>query len=305
MSASVRDVLALATLRLDQAGVDSPRHDAEVLLASVLGRPRAGLTAVTAVDDAQQLAFSQAVDRRTNREPLQHITGLGGFRYLDIEVGPGVFVPRPETEVMTGVAIDELTRFVAAGVESPRAVDLCSGSGAVAISMASEVPRAVVTAIELSPEAHAYAVRNARRISLQQPGHHDVDLRLGDMSEGVDDLSGQVYVVTANPPYIPLTAYESVAPEARQFDPPLALWSGTDGLDAIRVVETVAARLLVDGGLVVCEHADSQGEVAPAVFAGTGNWRSVRDNRDLAGRPRFVSARRLPRDIDRTGTMEK
>ena len=110
-------------------------------------------------------------------------------------------------------------------------------------------------------------------------------------------------MITANPPYIPLTAFESVAPEVRDFDPPLALWSGADGLDAIRAVAEVGARLLVDGGLLVCEHADSQGDTAPAVFSRSGYWSQVRDNRDLSGRPRFVSARRVARGAVAAGTI--
>jgi release factor glutamine methyltransferase len=144
-----------------------------------------------------------------------------------------------------------------------------------------------VVAVEISAEAAAYAARNA--------GRFGVEVREGDMATAVDDLSGAVHVVTANPPYIPLEAFESVAREARDFDPPIALWSGADGLDAIKVVAAVASRLLVPGGLVLCEHADVQGEAAPAVFARSGDWHSVHDNPDLAGRPRFVSARRVPR----------
>jgi release factor glutamine methyltransferase len=283
----VREVLASAVTRLAEAGVDSPQHDAEALLAWVLGMSRAALASARSLDDAHRAAFARAVERRAGREPLQHITGVAAFRYLDLEVGPGVFVPRPETEVMTGVAVEELQRLRAAGVEAPRAVDLCSGSGAVAIAMATEAPGSLVTAVELSPQAHSFAVRNAAGTG--------VDVRLGDMADAADDLRGQVHVVTANPPYIPLTAYESVAPEVRRFDPPQALWSGTDGLDAIATVAAVAARLLVDGGLLLCEHADTQGGAALAVFARTGDWRHVRDRVDLAGRPRFVSARRAAR----------
>jgi release factor glutamine methyltransferase len=295
VSRTVRDALALAAERLARAEVDSPRHDAEALLAWVLDRAPAALLTAAALNDAEIAAFDTAVDRRARREPLQHIIGVAGFRYLDLHVGPGVFVPRPETEVMTGVAIAELRRLIAVGIAQPLAVDLCTGSGAVALAIATEVPTASVTAVELSPEAHAFAVRNAE--------DSGVDVRLGDMATAVDDLDGLVHVVTANPPYIPLTAYDSVAPEARNFDPPLALWSDSDGLGAIAVVASVAALQLVDGGLVVCEHADTQGEAARAVFARAGHWVQVRDHLDLAGRPRFVSARRAPRQLPRTGTI--
>jgi release factor glutamine methyltransferase len=291
----VRDLLADATEGLLEAGVESPRHDAETLLAWVLGIPRRGLGTAAAPTPAQKEAFAAALARRSSREPLQHITGTAGFRYLDLEVGAGVFVPRPETEVLAGEAVAELRALVGRGMAEPRAVDLCTGSGAVAAALASEVPEARVTAVELSPQAWAFAVRNTRP--------YGVDVRLGDIAYSVDDLAGHVEVVTANPPYIPLEAFESVATEARDFDPPLALWSGEDGLDAIRSVAEVAARLLVDGGRVLCEHADSQGEAAPAVFAAAGHWRQVRDHADLSGRPRFVSARRAPRRPGSAGTI--
>jgi release factor glutamine methyltransferase len=291
----VRELLAGATQRLLQAGVESSRHDAETLLAWALGVPRQELGTAVAPTPAQTDAFAAALARRSAREPLQHITGTAGFRYLDLEVGPGVFVPRPETEVLAGEAVAELRALVTKGVAEPRAVDLCTGSGAVAAALASEVPEARVTAVELSHEAWAFAVRNA--------GPYGVDVRLGDIGNAVDDLAGQVEVVTANPPYIPLEAFESVAAEARDFEPPLALWSGKDGLDAIRSVAEVAARLLVDGGMVLCEHADSQGEAAPGVFAAAGHWHQVRDHADLSGRPRFVSARRAPRRSGSAGTI--
>jgi release factor glutamine methyltransferase len=295
MNAVVSETLAVASDALQRAGVDSPRHDAEALLAWALGLPRSVLGTDIEPSRTQLEQFSTALARRVAREPLQHITGAVGFRYLELAVGPGVFVPRPETEVLAGYAVEELHRLVRAGVRHPRAVDLCAGSGAVAAALASEVREAVVTAVELSEEAYGFALRNT------QP--YGVDVRLGDIAYAVDDLAQQVDVITANPPYIPLTAFESVAPEVRDFDPPLALWSGTDGLDAIRSVAEVGARLLVDGGLLVCEHADSQGDTAPAVFSASGYWSQVRDNRDLSGRPRFVSARRVARRAVPAGTI--
>ncbi len=294
MTVTPRPLVTRAAARLAEAGVESPRHDAEALLAHVLGTTRGGLLAGPSVDVAAAERFEELVRRRAGREPLQHLIGQAAFRHLVVEVGPGVFVPRPETEVMTETAILELQRLQAGGLR-PRAVDLCTGSGAVALAMATEAPGARVTAVELSPKAHAYAVRNC--------AGHDIDVRLADMATGLTDLAGTVHLVAANPPYIPMTAYESVNREARDFDPALALWSGEDGLDAIRVVAEVAADLLVDGGLVLCEHADVQVDAAPEVFAGTGEWREVRDHLDLAGRPRYVTARRVPRGAPGAGTM--
>jgi release factor glutamine methyltransferase len=193
-----------------------------------------------------------------------------------------VFVPRPETELLAGWAVDR-AREVAATGRPPVVVDLCTGSGAMALAVATEVPEAEVHAVELDEAAHAWAARN-----LEGSG---VDLRHGDMADAFHDLDGTVDVVVCNPPYIPLEAFESVAAEARDHDPSLALWSGEDGLDAMRVLERVAARLLCPGGVVGAEHADVQGESAPTVFAGAGRWSDVRDNQDLAGRPRYVTAR--------------
>jgi release factor glutamine methyltransferase len=222
--------------------------------------------------------FEALVARRADREPLQHLLGSTGFRYVDLAVGPGVFVPRPETELLAGWAVDR-----AREVHDPVVVDLCTGSGAIARAVADEVPSARVHAVEMDPAAHEWAARN-----LADTG---VELRLGDMADAFEELEGTVDVLTCNPPYIPLDAWESVAPEARDHDPHLALFSGDDGLDALRVVAACAARLLRPGGWVGAEHADVQGESAPAVFTEAGWFRDVRDHDDLAGRPRYVTAR--------------
>ena len=279
-----RELLTRATVTLRDAGVPSPEHDAAELLAHVLGTTRGQLVLVDEVPGDRAEAYAALVDRRARREPLQHLTGLAWFRHVELRVGPGVFVPRPETELLAGWAVERATALrEGVAVASPVLVDLCTGSGAVAKALADEVPGARVHAVELDESAHSWAVRN-----LEGAG---VDLRQGDMATAFEDLRGTVDVVTCNPPYIPLDAWESVAPEARDHDPHLALFSGQDGLDAIRVLERRAAVLLRPGGVVGFEHADVQGESAPAVFAATGRWADVRDHRDLAGRPRFVTAR--------------
>ncbi|HEX4190717.1 MAG TPA: peptide chain release factor N(5)-glutamine methyltransferase [Marmoricola sp.] len=275
-----RTLLATATERLAEGGVASPANDAEILLAHVLGIPRGALLLTPAVTEDQASAFAGLVVRRAERVPLQHLTGSAGFRYVDLAVGPGAFVPRPETELLAGWAIAEA---LGAAGHAPVVVDLCTGSGAIARSVVDEVPHASVHAVELDPGAHHWA-----QVNLSDTG---VELRQGDMADAFADLDGTVDVVVCNPPYIPLEAWESVAPEARDHDPHLALFSGEDGLDAIRVLETVAARLLRPGGVVGAEHADLQGESAPGVFAATGRWADVRDHRDLAGRPRYLTAR--------------
>jgi release factor glutamine methyltransferase len=275
-----RALLREAEDRLTAAGVESPGFDAAELLAHVLGTTRGRLALVDDVADDDVTRFSALVDRRATRVPLQHLTGTAAFRHVELAVGPGVFVPRPETELLAGWAIEQAA---AIGDRAPVVVDLCTGSGAVALSVATEVPSAHMHAVELDPDAFAWASRN-----LAGSG---VDLREGDMAAAFPDLDGTVDVVVCNPPYIPLTEYEGVAREARENDPHLALFSGEDGLDAIRALERVAARLLRPGGQVGCEHADLQGESAPGVFASAGRWADVRDHRDLAGRPRYLTAR--------------
>lgn len=278
-----RHLLRAAAARLAAAGVESADHDAAELLAHVLGTTRSRLPLVDDVPPREAGRFEALVAARADRVPLQHLTGTAGFRHVELAVGPGVFVPRPETELLAGWAV-EAARRAEQGGRTCRVVDLCTGSGAIALALATEVPGAEVHAVELDPEAFAWAGRNLAST--------DVDLREGDMAAAFPDLDGTVDVVVCNPPYIPLTAWDGVAPEARDHDPELALWSGEDGLDATRVLEEVAARLLRPGGQVGAEHADLQGEAAPAVFAATGRWSDVRDHDDLAGRPRYLTARR-------------
>jgi release factor glutamine methyltransferase len=201
---------------------------------------------------------------------------VAGFRRLELAVGPGVFVPRPETEVLVEWALARLA-------PGALVVDLCAGSGAVALAVAGEAPGVQVHAVEVDPNALAWAARNVQRTGLP------VTLHRGDVADPdlLAALAGTVDLVTANPPYIPVGA--TVEREVAEHDPPAALWGGEDGLDVVRAVERAAARLLRPGGLVAVEHADLQGESVPAVFA---RWDDVEDHPDLAGRPRFATARR-------------
>ena len=272
---SVRRLLETATTTLEAAGVASPRNDAEMLLSHVTGVPRSLLVLTARPNDTQRTIFDDMIAARARRVPLQHMTGTAGFRYVDVEVGPGVFIPRPETELLAGWAIEQLS-----GKPDPIVVELCAGSGAISLAIVSEAPHSHVCAVELDERAFGWA-----QINLEGTG---VDLRLGDMADAFADLDGQVDVVVANPPYIPLEAWESVAQEVRDHDPALALWSGEDGLDAMRVVEQVAWRLLKSGGVLGAEHADVQAESAPAVFR--DRFENVTDHLDLAEKPRFVTA---------------
>lgn len=279
----VHRLQAEGSRRLAAAGVSSPDHDAAELLAHVLGTTRGQLALVDVVSQEQAASYDALVARRAEREPLQHLTGTAAFRYVELVVGPGVFVPRPETELLAGWAVDQTQLVAGRGIGRPVVVDLCSGSGAIAMSVAHEVPGGIVHAVELDPAAHAWAERN-----LAGTG---VSLHLGDLADAVPELDGTVDVVVCNPPYVPLDAWESVAPEARDHDPPAALWSGDDGLDAMRDLERTAARLLRPGGVVGAEHAHAQGDSAPAVFTATARWADVRDHVDLAGRNRYLTAR--------------
>ncbi|MFJ2392210.1 peptide chain release factor N(5)-glutamine methyltransferase [Streptomyces sp. NPDC087843] len=271
--------VAQATQRLADAGVPSPRNDAEELAAFVHGVKRGELHTVKDADfDAR---YWEVIARREAREPLQHITGHAYFRYLELQVGPGVFVPRPETESVVGWAIDAVR---AMDVVEPMIVDLCTGSGAIALALAQEVPRSRVHAVELSEDALRWTRKNVEGSR--------VDLRQGDALEAFRDLDGQVDLVISNPPYIPLTEWEYVAPEARDHDPELALFSGEDGLDLIRGIERTAHRLLRPGGVVVIEHADTQGGQVPWIFTEERGWADAADHPDLNNRPRFATARK-------------
>ena len=271
--------VAQATQRLADAGVPSPRNDAEELAAFVHGVKRGELHSVKDADfDAR---YWEVIARREQREPLQHITGLAYFRYLELQVGPGVFVPRPETESVVGWAIDAVR---AMDVVEPCIVDLCTGSGAIALALAQEVPRSRVHAVELSEEALRWTRKNVEGSR--------VDLRQGNALDAFPDLDGHVDLVISNPPYIPLTEWEYVAPEARDHDPEMALFSGEDGLDTIRGIERTAHRLLRPGGLVVVEHADTQGGQVPWIFTEERGWADAADHPDLNGRPRFATARK-------------
>jgi release factor glutamine methyltransferase len=224
--------------------------------------------------------FAELVAEREARVPLQHLTGVAHFRRLTLAVGPGVFVPRPETEVTAGLAID------AASAIGPGAlvVDLCTGSGAIALAVKDELPEARVLAVELSDLAHGWALANRDRLGL------DVDVRLGDATTAFDDLEGEADVVVSNPPYIPVGAVP-VDPEVRDHDPAVALYGGSlDGLAVPLAVAARAAVLLRAGGVLVMEHADSQGVTLPRALRATGEWVDVVDHTDLANRPRTTVA---------------
>lgn len=268
----VDSLLAEGSRRLDSA------PEARTLLAHAAGVEPAGLLLLDAVPAAVEASYRGLLLRREAGEPVQYLTGRAWFRTVELRVAPGVFIPRPETEVMTGWAIERL----AAVGENPVVVELCAGSGAISAAIAAERPGCRQYAVELSPQAALAAESN-----LAGTG---VVLAEGDMAGAFHELDGTVDLVIANPPYIPLLAWEYVAVDVRTHEPAIALFSGPDGLDAMKVVATAAARLLRPGGLVCAEHAEVQSASAVAVFAATGAFAQVSDHTDLNDRPRFVTA---------------
>jgi release factor glutamine methyltransferase len=278
-------LLADATRLLADAGVESPRVDAELLLAHALGVPRARLLTLDDVPDDVADRFGDLLAQRADRVPLQHLTGRAPFRHLELAVGPGVFVPRPETEQLAGWALERL-----AGMDAPVVVDLGSGSGALALSIAQEHPGARVVAVERDPGAIEWTRHNAE--ARAAAGDTPVEVLAGDMTdpELLRPLDGIVDVVVSNPPYVPDGA--RVPREVADHDPPLALWGGPDGLDVVRGLLVTAARLLRPGGLLGIEHADAQGGSLPALVRAHGGFTDGEDHPDLAGRPRYTTARR-------------
>lgn len=284
----LREGVRAAAARLRDAGVASADVDAVELAAYVLEVDAAEVRRLMVLGGRTLPgSYADLVDERARRVPLQHLTGRAHFRRLTLSVGPGVFVPRPETEVLVDLALVEVDRLSAAGAEAVRVVDLCSGSGAIALSVRAERPDADVRGLELSPDAYAWSVANRDRLGL------DVRLEQGDATlPCFEDWAGAVDVVTVNPPYIPVGAVP-VDPEVRDHDPDVALYGGSeDGLAIPLAVARTAARLLRPGGLVLVEHADSQGESLPRRLAATGEWTDVTDHDDLSARPRVTVARR-------------
>jgi release factor glutamine methyltransferase len=266
--------------------VPDPDVDAQLLAGHVLGLGRGGVQAAAirgdGIDPAQAGLLRALVSRRARREPLQHLTGLAPFRHLDLVVGPGVFVPRPETEVVAQLAIDALA---AVPSSRPRAVDLGTGSGAIALAAATEVPHSEVWAIERSPDAARWARRNVERY-----GDGRVHLIEGELAEAPTELDGTVDVVASNPPYVPDDAVPR-DPEVRLFDPPQALYGGADGLDVVRVLSVVGLRLARPGGVIVIEHGEWQGEAVRAMLTADG-WRAASTHPDLTARDRATTATR-------------
>jgi release factor glutamine methyltransferase len=281
---SVADALRSAADRLSLAGIEDGQVDAELLAAHVLGVRRGAVQAAAlrgdllAADDAGLM--QSLVDRRATREPLQHLTGTAPFRHLELRVGPGVFVPRPETEMVAQLAIDALSSAASA---APIAVDLGTGSGAIALAMATEVPHAQIFAAENSVDAYVWTKENFALV-----GADNAALAFIDLERAFPELDGRVSVVASNPPYVPDEAIPR-DPEVRFFDPPAALYGGADGLDVVRVVSRVGLRLAHPGGMIVIEHGEWQGAAVRELLTADG-WRAASTHPDLTTRDRATTA---------------
>ncbi|MBF6062072.1 peptide chain release factor N(5)-glutamine methyltransferase [Nocardia terpenica] len=288
----LRPALSEAAAALAAAGVHSPRVDAEYLAAHVLGVQRPRLALVPMLTPEQLGEFRALVARRAERVPLQHLTGVAAMGEVELAVGPGVFVPRPETELLFAWALAQLE--AAGHAHAPVVVDLCTGSGALALAVAHARPDAEVHAIELDPAALAWARRNADRQAAQ--GDTPITLHAGDVTDprALAELDGRVDVVVANPPYIPVTA--ELEPEVLHHDPHAALFGGPDGLSVIEPMIGTIARLLRAGGVTAVEHDDSHGSRVSGLFAAHGGFTDIAEHPDLAGRPRFVVAQRVRAD---------
>ena len=278
----ISEALELATDKFSAAGVLSPSVDAELLGCFILEASRSELTLLAIAGESfpenKLSEFLEAVQRREKREPLQHITGLAPFRHLELEVGPGVFIPRPETEQLVDLAMQKLE-----SIQNPVIVDLCSGSGAISIALNTEVAASTVYSVELSEDAFSFLTRNYQRYGLDPNA-----LRNENLTTALEELEAGVDLVVSNPPYIPDAAVP-IDLEVQLHDPALALYGGEDGLDVIRQISTRAWYLLRPGGHLVLEHAHTQ---APAIgeLLLTQGWQEVVSASDLTGKDRMISA---------------
>ncbi|MGH3722578.1 MAG: peptide chain release factor N(5)-glutamine methyltransferase [Mycobacterium sp.] len=272
----VRQLIAEAVELLSRAGVPSPQVDAEELAAHLLDIPRTRLR-FSDFPPGFPERYRALVDRRAQRIPLQHLTGNAAFAHIEVSVGPGVFIPRPETESLYVWAAGELASHATV-------LELCAGSGALAVALSHSEPTARVIAVELDEQALTYTRRNVTGTT--------VEVIQADVTAPalLAELDGTVDLIVANPPYIPAGA--ELEPEVAQHDPPLALFAGADGLAVIAPIVTAAVRLLAPGGAVGIEHDDTNGDGTRELFTASGLFEDVIQRYDLAGRPRFVTARR-------------
>ncbi|MEY4991000.1 MAG: peptide chain release factor N(5)-glutamine methyltransferase [Actinomycetota bacterium] len=277
------EALAFAKNALSQAGVPSAEADAYWLLCHAAGVSKAELMTRMSLDlgldEQAHESFLMLLKRRVKREPLQHIIGTAGFLDFEVRVGPGVFIPRPETESLVVLSLELIK-----DVESPKVLEVGSGSGVIPIAISRVRPDAEVIAVEASTEALPYLRQNLSDLA------PSVSLRPGMFPDAAFDLVNQVDLLVSNPPYIPQHAIP-LEPEVYLHDPELALYSGEDGLDVIRDLVAIGFDLLVPGGSIAIEHADSQSDAIVELLLAQG-YQEVVAHKDLTGRFRLVSARK-------------
>ena len=277
MTTRLRSAIDSATTLLADAGIDSARYDAEELAAHVAGTERGRLSLLGPPDDMFFDHYNAAVAARSRRVPLQHLTGTAAFGPLTLSVGPGVFIPRPETEAMLEWAVAQ------ALPAKPVVVDVCTGSGALALALARHWPGARVIGLDDSDAALDYARRNAAGTTVEF-------VRADVTHSGVlTELEGHVDLVVSNPPYVPDGA--ELEPEVTDHDPPHAVFGGPDGMAVIPAVARLAGRLLRPGGLFAVEHDDTTSSMTAETISSTGLFDDIVARTDLTGRPRFVTAR--------------
>lgn len=288
----VADVIRSSAAELREAGIETPEHDVKLLMAEAAGVELRDVDKALLMDselgyDADR--FQSMLERRAKREPLQYIVGHAPFRYLDLKVGPGVFIPRPETETVVQTGLDWLTRH---GMMTPLVVDLCAGSGAIGLSVATEVPGSRVWAVELASHTAEWTRRNLAETAKRYPSitsNYQLEVADATSMATLAHLDGTVDMVITNPPYIPeLDVPEQ--PEVRDWDPELALYGGSaDGtLIPERIIER-SFRLLKPGGALVMEHDVSQGDRLVA-YARTAGFATAMTGRDWTGRDRYLFA---------------
>ncbi|MCV7088588.1 peptide chain release factor N(5)-glutamine methyltransferase [Mycobacterium interjectum] len=275
---ALRRAIDSAAARLAEAGIDSARYDAEELAAHLVGAERSQLTLIAAPDDEFFGRYRDIVAARSRRVPLQHLTGVAAFGPVTLRVGPGVFIPRPETEAMLEWATAQPLNA------RPVIVDVCTGSGALAAALARHRPAARVIGIDDSDAALAYARHNTEGTAVEL-------VRADVTTPGLRaDLDGLVDLVVSNPPYVPDGS--AVEAEVAQHDPPHAVFGGADGMAVIAAVLRLAGRWLRPGGLFAVEHDDTTSARTVELIDSTGLFADIEARDDLAGRPRFVTARR-------------
>jgi release factor glutamine methyltransferase len=277
MTTRLRSAIDSATTLLADAGIDSARYDAEELAAHFAGTERGRLSLLRPPDDLFFDHYNSAVAARSRRVPLQHLTGTAAFGPLTLSVGPGVFIPRPETEAILEWAVAQTLPV------KPVVVDVCTGSGALALALARHWPDARVIGIDDSDAALDYARRNAAGTR--------VEFVCADVTDSglLTELDGQVDLVVSNPPYVPDGA--ELEPEVVDHDPPHAVFGGPDGMAVIPAVTRLAGRLLRPGGLFAVEHDDTTSSNTAETIISTELFGDIVARTDLTGRPRFVTAR--------------